>query len=164
MEAVKAVLPATRLPRLDCPDSPLLEELRESRILPETGERGVDAQEVRLVVAELERFGEPRERVVVVAVERVEAGGGVRPPRLSPARLRPPPRARAPAPARPRAPPIKRPQTARAPGAVLPALAHAPSGPASWRRGQGSGSPRAVGSSCKRGPTTGSSTSLARGG
>src|SRR2546422_11119774 len=77
---MKAVCSARQ--RRHCPDSPLLEELRESRILPETGERGVDAQEVRLVVAELERFGEPRERVVVVAVERVEAGGGVSPPRI----------------------------------------------------------------------------------
>src|SRR5438132_10028921 len=75
MEAMKAVCSARQ--RRHCPDSPLLEELREPRILPETGERGVDAQEVRLLVAELERFGEPRERVVVVAVKRVEAGGVV---------------------------------------------------------------------------------------
>src|SRR2546422_3549306 len=89
MEAVKAVFPARQLPRRHCPDSPRLEELRESRILPETGERGVDAQEVRLLVAELERFGEPRERVVVVAVERVEAGGVVRRPGISRARFGP---------------------------------------------------------------------------
>src|SRR2546426_9365233 len=105
MEAMKAVCSARQ--RRHCPDSPLLEELREPRILPETGERGVDAQEVRLLVAELERFGEPRERVVVVAVERVEAGGGVRRPPGRRGRLGPPPRAGGlgPAPPRERHPP-----------------------------------------------------------
>src|SRR5947209_14780984 len=78
---------ARALPRLRSLDSPLLEELREPRILPETDERGVDAQEVRLLVAELERCGEPRERLVVVAVERVNAGGVVRRAGISRARF-----------------------------------------------------------------------------
>src|SRR5712691_6476412 len=47
---------------------------------------------------------------------------------------------------------------------ALTALAHATSGPASWPEAQGSGCPRAVGSSCQRRPTTGASDPRSRAG
>src|SRR5439155_49085 len=72
---------ATR-PRLLFLGSPFLEERREPRILPETAERRVHAHVVHRSEAEIERLGEPREGLVVVALLREDAGGVVCGPRI----------------------------------------------------------------------------------
>src|SRR5262245_43525588 len=52
--------------------SPLLEELRESRIVPEVGERRVDAQILQLAEPPVEGLGQPGEGVVQIAVKGVD--------------------------------------------------------------------------------------------